>query len=265
MYSMPVLQMYGPGDEHKPRGVRRFPGQTDVYMGCPTRPQELPPTFELGAIVTDRPHGVRRLPPHGQIDYSPVTNKDKGGRDDSAVQAPDHPFGHNGIRRVVQPQPNTALAPIPGFRGIGVMEPFDSERQPPAKKKEQGLRHFLDHDPLHLQPNPTDENELRRRNCERHPEFWKVNPTRALIVGDMELANKAIARDPEFIPHMVRGECSPSKFHKETAIAGLGGMGRDLGVAPVRRRVILNPDVMYPPAPHHTTLLQQARVWSHCV
>ncbi len=138
------------------------------------------------------------------------------------------------------------------------------QRQPAQHKKEQATLHFYDHDPLHLQPDPAEEEEPRRRNYERHPELWKVNPTRALIVGDMEAARRAIPVQVDPIPHLVRGEFSPKAFDKESAIAGIGGMGRDYGLTPVRRKSIMNSESQQP-APHRITLLQQARVWSYCV
>ncbi len=248
--------MYGPGDGAKPRGVRKVPHHGDNFNICPNRVAE-PQGFELGTILTARPHGVRKIEAPGQIDYSPVSGR--GG-----APSVDHSSVHHGIRMVYQARPGYALAPIPGFHGVGAADAYDRD-QVLSHKKEVGARHFMDHDPLNARPHPIDEEEIRRRNAEKHPEFWKAVPTRALIVGDASLAQRAMPPEQDFIPRGCRGEFSPSNYQKETVIAGLGEMGRGIGVHQVRKKSIAGPEPMFAPAPHRSTLLQQARVWSYCV
>jgi hypothetical protein len=72
--------------------------------------------------------------------------------------------------------------------------------------------------------------------------------------------------DPDPIPRYSRAEYSPlNPFQRESVIAGLGEMGRVTGAHQVRKRVIGGPQPMFAQGPHHSTLLQQARVWSYCV
>ena len=263
-----------PYDSPRPHGVRRLPapGQLDISpltgqaTVLTTRGDQPHGSYHLGTYISPRPHGLKHLHAPGQQDYSPVTGTRPQGEVEAATQAsaPEAVGVHPGIRMVPAPRPGLELAPIMGFPGIGTTEPFDCERVLPHKK-ELGIRHFMDHDPLCIKAIPWDLDDLRRRNELKHPQAWKQNPTRALITGDLALAQQVMSHEPDFITRNVKGEFSPTRYRRESEIPGLGQMGRQVDTHHVvRKKSITNPEPLWPSAPHHKTILEQARVWSHC-